>query len=58
MENILSFLLNWGGKKKPLPSTRDSKCSSSSESLFTASSETLGAFEKQTNTILMLSRLP
>lgn len=41
-----------------LPSTRDSKCLSSSASFFTASSETLGAFEKQTSTILMLSRLP
>lgn len=41
-----------------LPSTRDSKCLSSSASFFTASSETLGAFERQTSTILMLSRLP
>lgn len=41
-----------------LPSTRDSKYLSSSASFFTASSETLGAFEKQTSTILMLSRLP
>lgn len=41
-----------------LPSTRDSKYLSNSASFFTASSETLGAFEKQTNTILMLSRLP
>lgn len=49
------FLMN---KMDFLPSTRDSKCLSNSASFFTASSETLGAFERQTSTILMLSRLP
>lgn len=49
------FLMN---KMHFLPSTRDSKCLSNSASFFTASSETLGAFERQTSTILMLSRLP
>ncbi len=40
------------------PSTRDSRYLSNSASFFTASSDTWGAFGKQTNTILILSRLP